>query len=124
MAPNEPSNRQDDFLFEHRLRTFRPAPPPELRFATRVKPRLAFAAAAALIGITGLILLRHPDHPRQLVLQKQQITIPENRPLTDARLRAAFLAGDEQFNQLLDDASPAILPRGQSGTILFELGKE
>ncbi len=106
---------------EGHLRTFRPVAPGELKLPARGETRWALAAAAIVLMAMALTFLRYRPQPVQVTVQKP---VQLNRPLTAAQLQTALLAGDDQFYQLLDEASPRILPHSQSGTVLYELGKE
>jgi hypothetical protein len=107
-------------LAEH-LRKFRPVAPGELKLPDRGETRWALAVAAIVLIAMALTFFRYRPQPVQVSVQKP---VQLSRPLTAAQLQTALLAGDDQFYQLLDEASPRILPHGRSGTVLYELGKE
>ena len=118
MTSNRSPNQDDsDQHFEGRLRAFRPAAPPQLatpRYSARWR-MLAYTAIFLLV--TGISFLVPHQHPAV----QHTFTSP---PFTLGTLNAALLDNDETFNRTLDDASPNILPRGQRGTVLYELSKE
>lgn len=120
MTSNQPS-KQDHIgdHFEEHLRRFRPVPPRRLEIPSRSRaPWTALAAAAGVLLAAGILLV--PRHGQGVIVQQ---SIPQ--PVTMGRLNAALRDNnDETLNQLLDDASPRILPHSQPGTVLYELGKE
>ncbi len=104
--------------FEDHLRRFRPVPPRRLEIPSRSRaPWAVLAAAAGVLLAAGILLV--PRHGQGVIVQQ---SIPQ--PITMGRLTAALRQNDETLNQLLDDASPNILPHSQQGTVLYELGKE
>ena len=125
MPLNDLFDDNDSNAFEQRLKEFQPTVPARLNIGTRERNRHAFAVAAILLFTAALILVpyaqRHESAGNPIPIRA---AIPENPPLTALQLRVALLAGEDQFDQLLDEANSSILPRGQSGTVLYELGKE
>ena len=125
MPANDTFEPDEQSRFEEHLRKFRPIAPAELNLPERGETRWAVAAAAIVLMVMALAFLRYRPQPAQVISHKPaQFIAAENRPLTAAQLQTAWLAGDDEFNRLLDESSPGILPRGQSGTVLYELGKE
>jgi hypothetical protein len=119
MTSNRPmdQDQNDDHLEKH-LREFRPGAPRALAIPRRRAPWTALAVAAVLLLSAGASFFAR--HDRQSSVQHP---FP-SPPVTIGRLNAALRDNDETFNRLLDDASPNILPHGQHGTLLYELGKE
>jgi hypothetical protein len=107
-----------DDHFEKYLRQLRPVAPGELAIPRRPAPWTALAVAAVLLLSAGTSFFAR--HDRQSSVQHPFVS----PALTIGRLNAALRDNDETFNRLLDDASPNILPHGQHGTLLYELGKE
>ncbi len=104
--------------FEEHLRRFRPVPPRRLEISSRSRAPWTALAAAAAVLLAGILLV--PRLGRDAIVQQ-----PLPQPVTMGRLNAALRDNnDETLNQLLDDASPRILPHSQPGTVLYELGKE
>lgn len=125
MPANENFEPDELSRFEEHLRKFRPVAPSELKLPDHRQTRWPLAAAAIVLMVMALAFLRYRPQPAQVTLYKPaQFSATENRPLTAAKLQTALLAGDDEFNRLLDESSPGILPHGQSGTVLYELGKE
>lgn len=111
--------------FEQSLRQFRPVAPPRLNLsAGGPRWRIAAVAAAVLLVATVVIVRHRPRGTGMRVGNSAPQTTEVNSPLTASQLQTALLKSDEDFNRLIDDASPGILTRGQSGTVLYELGKE
>ena len=125
MPANENFEPDEQSRLEEHLRKFRPITPAELELPGGTEKRWIVAAAAIVLLVMALAFLRYRPQPAQVTLYKPaQFSATENRPLTAAQLQTALLAGDDEFNRLLDESSPGILPHGQSGTVLYELGKE
>jgi hypothetical protein len=119
MTANRPTNQdQTDDHFEEHLRGFRPVAPHALAIPRRRAPWTALAGAAVLLLAVGVSFLAR--HGRRATVQHPFIS----QSVTVGRLNAALRDNDETLNRLLDDASPNVLPRGQHGTVLYELGKE
>jgi hypothetical protein len=88
---------------------------------------LAAAAGVLLVIALSLVLKRswHPDGTA--VARRPELTMPRASvaiPITLGTLNAALRTNDQEFNKLLDAASPRLLPHERRGTALFELGKE
>ena len=131
MSMNEPSKDEALDRFEQQMRTFRPVAPRALTIPSRRVPwgGLAVAAAVLLVIAVSVVLKRsrHSEadsvvaHATQTVGARGQVVA---RPITLAKLNAALRTRDQDLNQMLDQASPRLLPREHRGTALFELGKE
>jgi hypothetical protein len=129
MTMNESKDDQGEDRFEEHLRGFRPAAPRALAIPPRRAPWRALAIAAGILIVVGASLVaHHRSHfdteadVASVVNSTVQPTVTP--PVTIGRLNAALRNNDEALNRLLDDASPGILPHGQHGTVLYELGKE
>jgi len=87
-------------------------------------------AATVLLVIAGSLVLKRLRHPAdESVVARAIQTVGPNRyggapPITLAKVNAALRTRDHDRNQMLDQASPRLLPREHRGTALFELGKE
>lgn len=131
MSMNEPPNDEARDRFEQQLRGFRPVAPRRLAIPSRRVPwgALAIAATVLLVIAVSAILKgsRHSGdegvvaHATQTVGARGQVVA---LPITLAKLNAALRTSDHDLNQMLDNASPRLLPREHRGTALFELGKE
>ena len=125
MSTIDPQENEEQRRFEQHLRRFQPITPPELKMPPRRRHWAAFAAAAALLAIMTLLLMKQRSTRDSMNIRDDEPRIAgQTQLLTAAQLRGALLASDEDFDRLLDDASPSILPHGQNGTVLYELGKE
>jgi hypothetical protein len=129
MTMNGSKDDQTEGRFEEHLRGFRPVAPRGLAIPTRRAPWRALAMAAGVLLLVGASLLahyrRHSDTEANVgpaLHSPVQPTVAP--PVTIGRLNAALRDKDEALNRVLDDASPGILPHGQHGTVLYELGKE
>jgi hypothetical protein len=119
MTSNRPTNQDPpDDRFEEHLRGFRPGSPRTLLLPRHRAPWSALAVAASVLLAAGASFFARHRGPATV-----QRPFP-SPPVTIGRLNAALRDNDETFNRLLDDASPNILPHGQHGTLLYELGKE
>jgi hypothetical protein len=132
MSMNEPPKDEAQDRFEQQLRGFRPVAPRALTIPSRRVPwgGLAVAAAAVLLVIAVQVVLKHSRHSgnESVVARATQTVDPHGQvvapSMTLAKLNAALRTSDHDLNQMLDDASPRLLPREHRGTALFELGKE
>ena len=119
MTLNRSQNGEEsDEFFAERLRELRPVPPRQLSIP-RYRARWRMLAIAGIFLLVSAISFLVPHLP--------QATVPHtgtSSPVTIGTLNAALRDNDETLNRLLDDASPHILARGQTGTVLYELGKE
>jgi hypothetical protein len=124
MPTNDPHDSEEQRLFEQGLRRFRPVAPPALKILQR-RHLPAFTAAAAVLAVMTLTFVQqHSSRTPITIGDVAPRPAPSTQRLTTAQLRVALLASDEDFNRLLDDASPKTLPHSQHGTVLYELGKE
>lgn len=123
-----PRDEEAENPFEEHLRGFRPVAPPALAIPPRRAPWGAAIAASILVVVGASLFAHHRRHTdteanvASVVNSTVQPTVTP--PVTIGRLNAALRDNDEALDRLLDDASPGILPRGQHGTVLYELGKE
>lgn len=125
MPTIDPQENEEQRRFEQHLRRFQPIAPPELKMPLHRRHWSGFAAAAAVLAIMTLFLMKqHSPRDSMHITDSEPRIAGQARLITSAQLRAALLASDEDFDRLLDDASPRILPHGQHGTVLYELGKE
>ena len=133
MTMNESPKDEECRRFEEHLRAFRPVAPQGLAIPSRRTPWRALAVAAAVLLMIGAILAtRHRRRQGEFPLaHTSSAAVPRPAaaaPITVGRLNAALRGGDQgndqDLFQMLDDASPRLLPRGHRGTALFELGKE
>jgi len=131
MSMNEPPKDEAQDHFEQHLVRFRPVAPRALAIPSRNVPWGAVAVAATvLLVIAGSLVLKRLRHPAdESVVARAIQTVGPNRygvapPITLAKLNAALRTSDHDLNQMLDQASPRLLPREHRGTGLFELGKE
>lgn len=132
MTTNEPPNDEASRQFEERLRSFRPVAPRGLVISSRRAPWRVLAVAAAVLVVVGGLFVTRQQHPRgESHAPTISTAVPRPMvapPITIGRLNAALRGGDQEndqdLTQMLDDASPRLLPRGHRGTALFELGKE
>lgn len=121
MTSNRPTGQdKTDERFEERLRQFRPVAPSGLTIPPYRSPWAGFAVAAVLLLAAGVSFVTHQRQFQRATVERTFAS----PPVTMAKLNAALCTNDEAFNRVLDDASPNILPRGQRGTVLYELGKE
>jgi hypothetical protein len=133
MQMNEPPKNEAQDRFEEHLRSFRPVAPRALAIPSRGLQRAALAMAAAAILVIGAFLVTRHRRLRSNFPLAHTISTPAPRPMVAApitfgRLNAAMRGSnrenDQDLTQMLDEASPRMLPRGHRGTALFELGKE
>jgi hypothetical protein len=141
MTPNEPRKNepmQDEALdhseldrFEQQLRGLHPVAPRALTIPRPSAPGSALVFAAIVLLVMALAVAERwrsagPEElgragPNQLAGLTNRA---DARSITMGELNAALRTSDQQLNQLLDGASPRLLPRGHRGTALYELGKE
>lgn len=123
MSLNDPPGEDSrDERFEQTLRAFRPVAPRELALPRRAPGLLVFAAAAALLLIASVVFhksLHRNDGAGEIHANPRPAGV-----VTAGRLNSALRDGDSNLEQMLEKAGPQLLPRGQRGTALFELGKE
>ena len=115
---NGPTAQQpSDDHFEQHLRELRPVAPRALAIPPYRTPWTTLAIAAFLLLAAWAWFFER---------QSRQSTVQHllAQPVTIGRLNAALRDNDETLNRLLDETSPNILPHGQHGTVLYELGKE
>jgi hypothetical protein len=129
MSLNEPPKGEAQDRFEQQLRGFRPVAPRALAIPPRRVPWGGLAVAAAvLLAIAVSVILKRSRHSGDESVVATQTVGAHGRvvalPITFAKLNAALRTSDHDLNQMLDDASPRLLPREHRGTALFELGKE
>jgi hypothetical protein len=131
MPMNDPTKDDGQAQFEQKLRGFHPVAPPSLEIQVRRVPWGTLAVAAGVLLVVALsVVVKRSSHPgdthpvaiaTQKVVPSQPLAAP---PMTLGRLNQALRIGDQDLNQVLDGASPRLLPREHHGTVLFELGKE
>jgi hypothetical protein len=129
MTMNGPKDDQAEDRFEEHLRGLRPVAPRALAIPPHPVPWGALAIAVGILVIVGASLFAHhrshSDTEANVGSAAQSTLQPTvTPPVTTGSLNAALRNNDEALNRLLDDASPGILPHGQHGTVLYELGKE
>jgi len=129
MSISEPEHDGGQERFEKQLREFRPAAPRALAMPARHMPRSVLAAAATVLVVIGaLLVLRIHRDPERVVMVHTTRTAGADMsvatPITLGKFNAALRSSDQDLEQILDNASPRVLPRGHRGTALFELGKE
>lgn len=128
MPMNEPPKGEGQEHFERHLRGFRPIAPRALAIPVRRVPRGVIAVAAGvLLVVAGSVAVKRSRHPIDTVPVAHTNLV--RRPyvasrVTLGKLNAALRTSDRDLNQMLDDASPRLLPREHRGTALFELCKE
>ena len=118
--------------FEEYLRKFQPVMPRGLATPVRHSvPWGALAVAATMLVVLGVGALRknlspilRPTEPirvaRTAAVRREPLMA---RPVTTGQLNAA-LHGNQDFDQVLNDAGARMLPREHPGTALYELSKE
>ena len=128
---NEPPKDEAGDRFEQQLRGFRPVAPRALTIPPRRVPWGGLAIAASVLLVIALsVVLKHSRHSgdESVVAHATQTVgarrLMVARPITLVKLNAALRSSDHDLNQMLDDASPRLLPPEHRGTALFELGKE
>jgi hypothetical protein len=129
MPMNEPQKDDTQERFEQQLRGFRPVAPHKLAIPNRRAHWgvLAVAAAVLVIVVVPWTLKRYSQTDKTAVARTPRTGGKRNSlvvPITLGRLNAALRASDQDFNQMLDDTNPRLLPHTHPGTALFELGKE
>jgi hypothetical protein len=130
MSMNEPPKDEAQDRFEQQLRGFRPVAPRALTIPSRAPWGALAIAATVLLVIALSIVLKRSRHAgdESVAARATQTVRPHGQvvalPITVAKLNAALRTTDHDLNQMLDDASPRLLPREHRGTALFELGKE
>ncbi len=131
MSMNEPPKDEALDRFEQQLRGFRPIAPRALTIPSRRVPWGGLAVAATVLLVIAVpVVLKHSRHSgdESVVAHATQTVGARGQvvalPITLAKLNAALRTSDHDLNQMLDDASPRLLPREHRGTALFELGKE
>ncbi len=107
----------------------RPVAPRPLAIPSRRAPWGVLAAAAGVLLVIALsLVLKSSRHAyRTALARRPELTVLHGSvaiPITLGTLNAALLANDRDLNEMLDDASPRLLPREHPGTALFALGKE
>jgi len=115
----------DERRFEQELQRWRLLAPPALGMRRPGIKSARFAILAVGVVVVAAIALVTTSTPIQTLTPGRQYPHPEARPrITLGQLNSALRKGDQDLEQLLGAASPALLPHEHRGTALYELSKE